>query len=281
MLYLPPIIERIKALLAEGTGASLTYAALEARLALEKVVYDQLRQRHDYISHDQLKRWQPGAVVTTLMQEVDPYVTKSMTVSIGSPVDKGIKPDEDDYIAIGTEVGFDAKRVARMWQALANLALHVRLPRHKEDHIPDYGDMEQIRVKVEEVIVEIERLSKGTMTSSGIPLGGEVSFDCECGEKNRRRAALLQAGQVISCINPDCKSSWKVHIKGGKYTFEPQMGKVNCEKCKAVNQISWRLLRDMKYDQIASFNCVDCDHQNFIQWRLKQVRPARKRGPRK
>lgn len=50
MIYLPPLIDRIKALLAEGTDSSVTYAALEARLALEKVCYDRLRQRHDYIS---------------------------------------------------------------------------------------------------------------------------------------------------------------------------------------------------------------------------------------
>ena len=47
MLQLNPIIDRIKALLAEDTDASATYSALEARLALEKAVYDRLRQRHD------------------------------------------------------------------------------------------------------------------------------------------------------------------------------------------------------------------------------------------
>lgn len=48
MIQLQPIIDRNKALLEQDTEASITYAALECRLALEKVVYDRLRQRHAY-----------------------------------------------------------------------------------------------------------------------------------------------------------------------------------------------------------------------------------------
>ena len=69
MINYASIIERIQALLAEGTEQSITYAALEARLALEKVCYDRLRQAHDYISHAQLRRWQPRDVINTLMSD--------------------------------------------------------------------------------------------------------------------------------------------------------------------------------------------------------------------
>jgi hypothetical protein len=83
MIHIPPIIERIKVLLNEDTEQSVTFAALEARLALEKICYDRLRQRHDYISHDQLRRWQPGALMNTLMTNVDQHVTKTTIFSIG------------------------------------------------------------------------------------------------------------------------------------------------------------------------------------------------------
>ncbi|MGB3795564.1 MAG: hypothetical protein WA957_04595, partial [Alteraurantiacibacter sp.] len=162
MIDLAPIIKRIETLLADKTEASTTYAALEARLALEKVCYDRLRQRHNYISHEQLKRWQPGAVVLTLMKEVDAHLGQTMTLKIGK--NPGVTPENDDYVEIGTEVGFNPKRIAKMWQALANLALHVRLPKHSNDHISAYGDKAQIRAKVDEVVMELKRLSKGTMT---------------------------------------------------------------------------------------------------------------------
>lgn len=132
MINLPPIIERIAALLAEDTDASVTYAALEARLALEKVCYDRLRQCHDYISHAQLKRWQPRQIVNTLLQEVDQHATQTRTLHISrNPARPDRKPEEEEYVEIGTEVGFDPRVIEKLWNALAKLALHVHLPEHK------------------------------------------------------------------------------------------------------------------------------------------------------
>ncbi len=62
---------KIKRLLNEGTSQSLTHAALECRLAIERVCYEKLTIVHDYISHDDLKRWQPRYVVETIVQEVN------------------------------------------------------------------------------------------------------------------------------------------------------------------------------------------------------------------
>ncbi len=282
MLHLHPIVDRIKALLAEDTDASVTYAALEARLALEKVCYDCLRERHDYISHAQLLKWQPGAVVNTLMAEVDSHIGKTMTLFMSkTPARPGIRPEDDDYVEIGTQVGFDAKRIAKMWNALAKLALHVRLPEHKDDHIPEYGDREQTRTKVDEVVAELERLAKATMSTSGVPMGGEITFKCSCGETNRRRAALLRDGQLVHCINPKCKITWKAVKQGEDFGFESVTVTVRCGNCKKANHIPWRHFIDMRHDQYGSFLCHSCDHKIFVQWRLMQVRPSKKRGPKK
>jgi hypothetical protein len=275
MLDLKSIIERIERLLAEDTDASVTYAALEARLALEKVCYDRLRQAHNYISHAQLRRWQPRDVVNTLLSDVDLSATTTRRLFMSKkPAVPGVKPDDDDFIEIGTEIGFDPKRIGVLWNALSNLALHVKLPTHKDDHITPYGDKAKIRLKVEEVARELERLSQGTMSFSGI--GPEVSFVCTCGETNRRRAALLRAGQSVFCINPECKGSWVVHKDGDETTFESQTGEVNCERCGKVNHLPWRWLMALKYDQTASFSCHTCEQKNFIQWRLTQVSPTKR-----
>lgn len=270
MIKLQPTIDRIKALLSEDTDASVTYAALEARLALEKVVYDRLRQRHDYISHEELRKWQPGAVVTTLMQEVDPHIADGMRLSIGSPVSDGVKLEDDKYVEVGTELGFNSKRLAKMWQALAKLALHVRLPEHKADHLPDYGDKAAIVTKVSEVVAELERLSKGTMTFSGI--GMEVSFVCTCGTKNKRREALLREGQHVLCINPNCDYTWKATKEDDGFGFEAVTVTVNCDACKAENLIPWRFVTRMKYDEVATFSCHTCRHKNHVKWHLMQAR---------
>lgn len=272
MIDLQPIIQRTRALLSEDTDASVTYAALEARLALEKVCYDRLRQCHDYISHSDLKKWQPNQIVNTLISEVDQHATETRTLSVSrQPAVEGVEPKDEDYVEIGTEVGFDPKLIGKLWNALAKLALHVRVPQHRGDQISDYGDRDQIKAKVNEVLAELERLSNTTMTFSGI--GEEVSFTCRCGTKNKRRAALLRNKQSVSCLNPDCKASWTAHKVGEEFTFEAHTANVVCEQCQSDNLMPWRLVAALKYDQTGSFNCHCCNHKNYFQWRLTQVRP--------
>lgn len=272
MINLQPSIKRISALLAENTEQSVTYAALEARLALEKVCYDRLRQRHDYISHDQLARWQPGGVINQLITDVDERVAQTMTLSIGSPTSAGVRPEDDEYVEVGTQIGFDPKLIVRMWNALSRLALHVKLPENRDDHIPEHGDREAIKAKVEEVVAELERLAKGTMVFSGF--GPEVSFTCSCGEKNRRRAGLLKEGHSVFCINPECKASYRVLKDGDEFVFESEVTEVNCEECDEVNAWPVRVFYSMKYDQTASFNCRSCGGKNLVRWRLmRRTRP--------
>ena len=254
MIQLQPIIDRIKELLEQGTDASVTYAALEARLALEKVVYDRLRQRHEYISHDQLRAWTPGDVVKRLLVEVDEHMDETVVLSMSrSPHVPGAKPDPDDWVKIGTEIGLRSKKIARMWQALSNLALHIKLPKDKDDRIRDYGEKDAIRAKVESVIVELERLAKGTMTFSGVPTGKNVNFVCTCGVENKRRASLLKPGQYIYCINPKCNQTWKVINEDEETNFENVTVDVPCLKCSIVNHIPWRLVTSMNSTLAACF----------------------------
>ena len=71
MLNLDPAISKIEELLKENSEARIIYAALECRLAIERICYERLRLAHDYISHDDLKKWQPRDIVKILIQAVE------------------------------------------------------------------------------------------------------------------------------------------------------------------------------------------------------------------
>jgi len=276
MLNLERIILHIKSLLDEDTESSVCYAALEARLALEKICYDRLRQRHDYISHADLRAWTPGHVVQRVMEEVDGNVAVTKTLSISKgPAHPNFKPEDEDYVEIGTEVGFKPQHIARMWQALSNLALHVRLPEHRDDYIPAYGDKTKTRAKIGEVLAELERLSKGTMSFSG--LGDEVSFECHCGQKNRRRAALLKNGQTVSCYKEGCPRGYKVALQeDGSFVFELDSVAISCSACNASMLAPRHELLKMKYEQPATIMCSKCGQQNQIKWVLARADPPPK-----
>jgi len=199
-----------------------------------------------------------------------------MTLSISKgPANSDTKPDDQEYVEVGTEIGFDSRKIVKLWNALAKLALHIRLPESKDDKIPEYGNKGEIVSKVEEVLVELARLEMGTMTFSGIPDGGNVSFVCTCGETNKRRAKLLKDGQYVYCINPQCNETWKVQISGTEVNFENVLIDVPCKTCEAVNHIPWRTVTKMKYDEMLKYPCYICKGYNFVKWQLMQAaRPS-------
>lgn len=216
MINLKSVIETVESLLSQGTAQAATYAALECRLAIEKICYDRLKVAHDYISHDDIRQWQPRAVVETLIADVDSRIASGFTLSMSrEPVHSSSShsPSDVEWIEIGTQIGFDPKRLGSLWHALSSVALHVRLPETRDEEIPAYGGESEIRRKVEEALAELRRLDEGNLISSGFPKKGEVSFECVCGHSNRRRAGLLRDGQTVSCVRADCLESYTVKFE--------------------------------------------------------------------
>lgn len=280
MINLKSSISTIENLLSEKSDESLTYAALECRLAIERICYDRLRLAHDYISHDDLKKWQPRNIVNILIQEVDAKAASTFTLSISKepcPEDSP-RPTLEEYqamefVPIGTQVGFDPNKLGKLWNGLANLALHIRVPVNKDDAVTRYGDPTKIRAKVDEAIKEIKRIDEGTLISSG--MGEEVSFDCVCGAKNKRRRGLLKNGQIVSCIKPKCDESFK-YVES-EMSFGRRIHEITCQKCGKQHELPKRKMEKLRTDQHIHFDCEGCEDKIFITWRPMQ---AQKTEPR-
>lgn len=284
MIWLRPHIATIKHLFEADTVHSLTYAALECRLAIELVCYDRLRIAHDYISHDDLKKWQPKDVVKKLIQDVDTNVASTFTLSISTrPADDvaGEMTRQDfekfDYVPVGTQVGFDVNKIGRMWNALSSF-LHVTVPRSTSDTVAAYGKPDAIKRKVAEVIAELERLATGTLTMSGI--GETVNFQCNCGTHNKRRAGLLHHGQTVNCINPDCTERWDVVVDGDAVNFQRRSFAVHCRRCRYEKRFGERPVVELPRNTVVRFVCdqPNCGETNYIRWQLMQVAPIDAEG---
>ena len=273
MINLKPSIRTIEKFLNEGSDASLTYAALECRLAIELICYERLRLAHDYISHDDLNKWQPKDIVNILIQEVDSEAASTFTLSISkeSRPDGAPEPTPEEYqamefVPIGTQVGFNPRKLGQLWNALANLALHISLPVSKDDSVVRYGDFQKIQTKVLAALEEIKRIDGGTLISSG--MGEEVSFECKCGVRNKRRLGLLRNGQTISCINPQCSESYdyvESDMSFGRRTFE-----ITCQACGAKRDIPMKKAEKLSTNQHIYYECESCKEQISISWRLMQ-----------
>lgn len=273
MIDLQSSISAIENLLQEGSEASLTYAALECRLAIEQICYERLRVAHEYISHDDLKKWQPRDIVNTLIREVDSNAAATFTFSIGSePVQKGAPaPTAEDYenmefLPIGTHIGFDPSKLGKLWNALANLALHISIPETKDTPVVRYGDPEKIREKVSESLAEIKRIGEGTLLMSGF--GEEVSFVCSCGMTNKRRLGLLKNGQTVSCINPACEESFTYFEES--LEFGHRTLAIVCQKCGSEQDVPTKKIEKLPKDKRLYFSCEGCGEEISIEWRPMQ-----------
>lgn len=274
MINLEPRIAKIEEHIEENTEASMIYAALECRLAIESICYERLRLAHDYISHDDLRKWQPSDIVKTLIQEVDAKAAETFTLSIArEPMPEGSPPPtREDYEAmewlpVGTQVGFAPNKLGKLWNGLAKLALHIEIPTSKDATVKQYGDIQAIASKVKQALAEIKRISEGTLMSTG--MGEEVSFECVCGSKNKRRLELLKDGQTINCINPDCDESYdyvQSDMSFGRRTFE-----IVCHACGASRDIPKRMVEKLRTDQHIHFDCEGCGETIYVSWRPMQA----------
>lgn len=274
MNWLKSNIQKIANLKAEGSTESLTYAALECRLAIERICYDRLRITHDYISQDDIRKWQPKDVVNTLIQEVDSKIAASYTFSVAKePINKEGDLTREDYeakefVPVGSQVGFDPKKMGKLWNAISSF-LHVKVPKLKSDRITEYGDPAALVKKIDEVLAELERLSQGTLIGSGI--GETVSFICECGSKNMRRVSLLKNGQTINCINPDCIERWVAEFTGDEINFLRKKISVPCRSCSVEAAFPEKAMLNLELNRVAHFICSECGETNYVMWRLNQV----------
>ncbi len=103
-------------------------------------------------------------------------------------------------------MGFDPKKLGKLWNKLANAALHIRIPKDTSDKLQRYGDPEKIREAVLDALAEIERIDAGTLTSGGI--GAYYVLRMFMRKAEQRRLALLKDRQIVNCINPKCYESY-------------------------------------------------------------------------
>lgn len=277
MINFRDTIDTIKRHLENGSDRALTYAALECRLVIERICYDRLARAHDYISHDEVRRrWQPRHILKLLEDDVDPLVASTYTLSISTgPVVEGEDLAKKDYVPVGTQQGFDGAKLGKLWNALSRAALHVSLPNSKESRMTQFGNPEAIRAKVEEALIELERIATGTMTSNGF--GPTVSFTCRCGQINKRRSQHLSDGKIIHCIKPGCPESYEVKFDGEDINFNFRDVQVTC-KCGERRAFPMTHIEKLTLNEVARKSC-NCGAEIIVRLQLQSAVRDAEEGP--
>lgn len=284
MLNVRRRIEVISALVEQRTPESATYAALECRLAIEYLCYERMKMALDLVSFADMGGWQPNKVIRALEEMVDEHIASSFTLSVAKepvlPPGQELSLEERiqlDYKRVGTQAQLDIKKLTKLWNALANSALHVQVPKSRTDQLSIHGDVTRIIEKVEECLAEFRKVGDGTLLSNGF--GPEVSITCDgCGYTVRRRVERLTAKQIVSCVNPDCDESYtveKVDVKD--FTFERRLVCFKCDDCSTGNNLPMRRVEKMRVSEVIDVMCsgCSCSYKIGAQLGVAKVRDAR------
>lgn len=261
-MFLDDSISQIEDLLKQGTATSLTYAALECRLAIELICYQRLSHSIELVD---LKSWQPRQVIDAVMEQADPNVAKHLKVDVADVSMADTRPESPvdlDYLPIGTRAEFDPRKLGALWNALSHTALHVALPTDLKMPVR-YGDSAKIRRKVKEALAEIRRVNKGTLIISA--LGEEIRFNCQCGAQIRRKSGLLQDRAVVACLVPTCDESYLYVAKDG--SFIRQVLSLPCPGCGETHTLPWKQVQALRVNIPHKFG-FPCGQTFAVCWKL-------------
>jgi len=256
---------------------SLSYAALECRLTIEMICYERLIVSYNYLSYDDLKKWQPKDVVKQVIEDISALADKELTLCVAQiPSDK--KPPETieeyqrlEYHRVGTQAALNIKPLGKLWNALSNSALHVSLPKSKYEKISIYGQHDSIRKNIEQTLVELEKIK-----DKNLLMGGSTdltySFNClSCGTLIKRNIALLKDIQIVNCVLPSCNESYILERNGNEFLYGRRKFDLPCVKCGEINEIPENYLQHLKAGQTLTVICKKCEEKMEIVLRPSLV----------
>lgn len=270
-------IKKIEALLEEASISSLTYAALECRFTIELICYERLMTAYGYTSYSDLRRWQPKYIVHQVVQEANELAATTLKFSVSKrPVDPNNPPqsvadfEKFEYVEVGTQIGFDIKKVGKLWNSLSGAALHVQTPKSKDDGRSIYGDFDKIKAKVEKAIGLFRKVAKGNLLVSSP--GPEVSYKCDgCGAIINRKMSLVYNGMVASCSSELCNESYILTIRKSDVEFGRRQLSFPCDGCDTTIEIPAKLAEGLRIDQSLTAECEYCGHKALIRLRPCKV----------
>jgi hypothetical protein len=147
--------------------------------------------------------------------------------------------------------------------------LHGTVPKRRDESIVHYSPPDKIRSKLEEVLQELDRIGQGTMNAAlAFTL---ITFECNCGQSNRRSIHGLSDEAIINCIREGCKEQYIVHKADDDFVFQSRVLRLVCYSCLKEAKFPFRALAELPKDTLGSFDCRECGSKNHFMWKLMQV----------
>jgi hypothetical protein len=206
-----------KALL-QGEGASLRYACLELRLALEALTYDVLQSYQDDLDEAvdlALKTWHPAAILEGLAA-YDPIGDATLVMDF-----KFRLPGQDWQSIVGREERFTAAWAAGSHRALSSFLHQLTVTQLRKGRKLDEV---KLRAKAGDILEKLDAVL--ACPFHDLRLGLRFGYDCpECGGGLSVAMLVLMTTGRAKTTCPDCGAAWRA--EGGGADKQPRFTRLS------------------------------------------------------
>jgi hypothetical protein len=239
-------VRRARNLLDAEDAASLRYAALELRMAIEAIVYEKLRLYAPRLPAAVLDKWQPPQAMKALTQ-LEPHAGRPFQLRIAEQPAPGVPGTDFKYL--GEHRIFEPGWLRTNYNKLGSF-LH--RPSARQSRSDAATDIEALRSTLRSVLSEVERVSKSQVDGT---LAKVIEFQCAacdqpvfCNEDGAR-----QSGRA-TCLDASCAAEHHALFRDdGGVVFYLDATEFACLKCKHETPVENRKLA-IGYE----FSCEAC-----------------------
>jgi len=273
MLDIKAHINLISALRDKEDIHSLSYAALECRIALEAICIERIRLSSKYLSPRDIKGWRPKDAVISACTSLGDDISKGAKMSIGSlPLNSNEQVSIEDfqqveYSNLGERADLKLQKLHRLWQRISGVALHSPVARIFDDSISIYGDKAEITKKINEVLSFLTDYSKGNIEFGHLS-GKDYTFEClTCGHRITKSIASIKKAAVAYCPNRDCIESYLITRSddNGELSFSSRAIAIKCSSCFYPTVIPRHLFERLTIEKDMNYSCEKCARDLIIR----------------
>ncbi len=205
--------------LAKNLDASLKYAALDLRMAMEAITYDRALGYKDEFPPEEYETWQVKKVMAILL-EIDPSADQDSSLFVGVEEEYGVPAKE--MTPLGAEKVLNLKLLKSHYDALGSY-LHVQTIKSlRSGKLIDYKKM---RSRCEEISTFLAEVLSSPVFN--LTFGAFAAIDCSgCGKTIRKRSPVGAKKVLADCH--ECEASYTLAEEGDKVKWTPNLHELEC-----------------------------------------------------
>lgn len=241
-------LESAKIHMKDETGVMWNYAALDLRMCLESITYDNVSGLKLGIPIEILDTWQPPQMIKMLSDYI-PSIDKGGKVFIGTD------NDFENASFLGEYKTFPYRWLVKSYNSLGSYLHH---PTKKQKKV----SLDAKKKKLTDIIEKIQDVL--SVNLFGASFYETISFRCDiCNKPSIVSKEKLDRSEIVTCLNPNCGAQYYKDIESpeieGKVNLKLYAKELKCVNCNKLFSIENRHIK-VGY----KFECCHCKAKYII-----------------